>query len=180
MLIDIVGNFSALMNAHNLSHWVDSGTLLGAIRHQGLIPHDQDSDFGIDEDAYKYLRDSPIEVPEPFVLHVWDSDVNDPGKRDEAIPIRFVNTNSGLYSDVFVFKDWEDRYERPMLGPVPSGCFGDCVRCDSVDGAAHFQVPYEWIYPLVTCKFEHFSTFCPRESIKYIRYLFGDDYMTPQ
>ncbi|DBA00090.1 TPA: hypothetical protein N0F65_000381 [Lagenidium giganteum] len=180
MLIDLVGNFTALMNHHNLSYWVDSGTLLGAVRHQGLIPYDQDSDFGIDEDAYAYIRDNRIDVPAPYVLHVWNSSVNDRGNRDEPLPIRLINSDSGLYSDVFVFKRGVDRFGRPLLGPIPSGCFGSCAKCVIVDGEGHFEVPRDWIYPLATCKFAHFNVTCPRESIKYVEYMFGDDYMTPQ
>ncbi|DBA00081.1 TPA: hypothetical protein N0F65_000372 [Lagenidium giganteum] len=179
MLVDLVSNFSAIMNAHNVSYWVDSGTLLGAVRHRGLIPYDQDSDFGIDEDAYEYIRDNRIEVPAPYVLHVWNSSVNDPGHRDDGIPIRLINGDSGLYSDVFVFLRGKDRNGRPMMGPIPSGCFGGCVHCQCINRKKHFEIPSDWIYPVVPCKFAHLNVSCPRE-FKYLKFMFGDDYLRPQ
>ena len=42
---DILRKLLEVCKKHNLSIWVNSGTLLGAIRHRGFIPWDDDVDL---------------------------------------------------------------------------------------------------------------------------------------
>lgn len=54
MLI-LLDKFDKLCKKHNLTYWLDFGTMLGAVRHQGFIPWDDDLDVGMMIGDYKKL-----------------------------------------------------------------------------------------------------------------------------
>jgi hypothetical protein len=46
-LLELIGFTSDLLTRHGIVHWLDYGTLLGAVRERQLIPWDADADFSI-------------------------------------------------------------------------------------------------------------------------------------
>ncbi len=49
-----------ILTAHHIPYWIDGGVLLGAVRHQGLIPWDDDGDIEVHEsDWHKILALEP-------------------------------------------------------------------------------------------------------------------------
>ncbi len=66
--------FDDICKRHNLTYWADCGTLLGAFRHHGFIPWDDDIDLGMPRKDYdKFLQIAKTELPEGFFVSTFDS-----------------------------------------------------------------------------------------------------------
>jgi len=53
--LDLLNEFIRVCNKHNIRWWVDAGTILGAARHKGMIPWDDDIDVMLMRDEYDRL-----------------------------------------------------------------------------------------------------------------------------
>lgn len=61
--LEIVKEVVELCNHHGLKYWMLGGTMLGAIRHKGFIPWDDDIDLGLPRKDYeKFLELAPNEL----------------------------------------------------------------------------------------------------------------------
>lgn len=67
--IDILKVIDAICKKHNISYFLMYGSLLGAVRHKGFIPWDDDLDIAMFRDDYeKFLKIAKKELPEVFTL----------------------------------------------------------------------------------------------------------------
>lgn len=56
-LYQLMKDVHDLFEKHQVTYWVDGGTLLGAIRHQGIIPWDGDLDIAVRfEDGFRFQK----------------------------------------------------------------------------------------------------------------------------
>jgi len=59
-MLELLQYQSKIFDAENISYWLDEGTLLGSIRHNGWIPNDYDIDIAIlesDVEKVKQIKD---------------------------------------------------------------------------------------------------------------------------
>ncbi len=67
-LLDILIEFDRICRKHHIDYWLEYGTLLGAERHGGFIPWDDDLDVSIlKKDKKRLERAIKEELKEPFV-----------------------------------------------------------------------------------------------------------------
>lgn len=102
-----------ICNEHNIKYSIVAGTLLGAVRHKGFIPWDDDLDIGMLRSEYdKFIKACEKELRDEYFLQTWESDLG------FALPIakmrkngtKFIEKNSanaslhnGIYIDIFPF-----------------------------------------------------------------------------
>ena len=77
IILEMLVEFDAICQKHNLQYWLDSGTLLGAVRHQGFIPWDDDIDLSMPvEDYRKFKKIAQIELSENIFFQTKETDLN--------------------------------------------------------------------------------------------------------
>jgi len=75
IMLDMLVEFDAVCRKHQLRYWLDSGTLLGAVRHQGFIPWDDDIDLSMPlEDYIKFLEIAACEFSENMFVQTSETD----------------------------------------------------------------------------------------------------------
>lgn len=115
-MLAILETVDAICLKHNLDYWLEGGTLLGAVRHKGFIPWDDDLDISMPRASYeKFLRIAPSEIPESMWLQTPETD---PGYFNLSVPLKIRDKDSllielhedgsepyqqGIFIDVFVY-----------------------------------------------------------------------------
>ena len=70
--IGLIKEFERICKKHNLKWWACGGTLLGAARHKGFIPWDDDVDVAMLRPDYnKFLDIAADEIKYPYFLDNW-------------------------------------------------------------------------------------------------------------
>jgi len=73
--LDLARIFVSVCEKHNLSYFLIEGSLLGAVRHKGFIPWDDDIDFGMPRDDYEcLLREIRHALGENYQLVTYHSE----------------------------------------------------------------------------------------------------------
>lgn len=75
-LVEMLKFFAGICKEHNIRWWLACGTCLGAVRHNGFIPWDDDVDIEIFRDDYKKLENILRNLDsDTYVLHSVKTDI---------------------------------------------------------------------------------------------------------
>lgn len=111
----LLGIFHEICKKHNLTYWIDYGTLLGAVRHKGFIPWDDDVDVAMPRQDYdkicQILRDE---------LEQCGFEVNE-GKGYRAQVYRLIYSGTPVQLDIFPY-DYSANHSKEELMQKVNSC----------------------------------------------------------
>ena len=156
-LLDLLVEFDSVCTRLGITWWIDSGTLLGAVRHGGFIPWDDDLDVCVLASDYRKMR-------KLLSAHLSSPYAFDCSKRGQTrLSPRFIDTGQSvlrhdpltgdpreekLWIDTFVLRPGSLRLKK-AIDPL----YGRCVR--RINGsirdgalkriAAYMLFPVMWV-----------------------------------
>lgn len=115
--LSILEEIDRICRKHGIDYWLDGGTLLGAVRHQGFIPWDDDIDIAMrQEDVERFVSITPKELRDGLFLQTPQSE---PQVKEPIIKVRDLNSfyiergdsfvsdyQKGLFVDIFPMVDY--------------------------------------------------------------------------
>lgn len=116
--IDILSKIDAICKKHNLEYFGIGGTALGAVRHQGFIPWDDDIDIGMPRADYqRFLEVAAEELPEGYHIQNFRTEPKTPfyftkirkdGTKFVEYYLKDHKIHHGIFVDVFPFDNIPD------------------------------------------------------------------------
>lgn len=124
--LEILKQFVSVCIKNHLKYYLMGGTMLGAIRHQGFIPWDDDIDVGMPRSDYDKLLDlSQDDFDLPYFLQNIYTDTSYPGIHSKIrnsnttfieSASRKLNINHGIFIDIFPLDYYpEDEEEQKRI-----------------------------------------------------------------
>lgn len=111
--LEILLEFNRICRKHNLKYFLDSGTAIGAVRHKGFIPWDDDIDIGMLRSDYnQFLKIAEKELKEGYFLECTATEKECPYlfakiRKDNTIFMEWCHRNikmhQGIYIDIFPY-----------------------------------------------------------------------------
>jgi len=149
-LYKILKDVTKVLERHNLEYFISFGTLLGAVRHGGLIPWDTDTDIIIPHSQKEKYFDV-------LKKELTQYDIKDTKEKDvvgSVIRVYLSKVNT-LHVDLFTFLEDNEKI-----------IFGFDRKFDKKE-----------IYPLQKIPFYDSKLFAPKNIDKHLKNLYGKDYM---
>lgn len=130
-LLDILIEFDRICRKNSIDYWLDGGTLIGAARHDGFLPWDDDIDVCIlRKDKKRLVKAMEKELQAPFKYYdepaPWMKIFNSNVSVTREVPVKsgdIIVKKENIWMDVFLIINGTPSYSRKI-----SGFYGRCFR----------------------------------------------------
>jgi phosphorylcholine metabolism protein LicD len=168
-LLIMMEKIHRILVENNIKYWVDGGSLLGAIRHEGIIPWDDDIDIGVfDKDFDKII---PL-----FEKNMYD----------ETLHIKLQRIDYNMIK-VYVEDLWlKNKETGQIIGTPTIDIFkytraNDKIKLASIQERQRFKNCYYLkteLFPLKKYKFNNIIVMGANNPLGYLYRYYGNDCLT--
>jgi lipopolysaccharide cholinephosphotransferase len=112
-LLQIIKEVKRICDEEKIQYFIIGGSALGAVRHGGFIPWDDDIDIGMTRDNYeRFLQMAPTKLAPDYFLQWYGTDAGSPfyfakvrmnGTLFVENYCRNINMHQGIYIDIFPY-----------------------------------------------------------------------------
>ena len=132
--LELLVDFDRVCRKHNIEYVISSGTMLGAVRHKGYIPWDDDADIMMLREDYERFKTVMNDLNPDicyFQDHTTDSEyrwgygkLRRTGTEYVRVGQEHLKCKTGIFVDVFPYDD----VPKTMLGQVIQDAYCFCCR----------------------------------------------------
>lgn len=162
---------------NNIPYWVTGGSLIGALRHRGIVPWDDDGDICImKKDVNKLRKIVPIFEKNGYFIEEGEKDEEDDEDSDDDTKQCRSKKNTctwflepknkhALGVDIFVME---------RVGPLLT--YADPYWRSAKNGGETCFFLYKFMFPLVPVRFGNFWVMTPFNAVEHLNQCYGPDW----
>jgi phosphorylcholine metabolism protein LicD len=176
---NMLKDIDALFAQHNITYWIDGGTLLGAVRHKNVIPWDDDADIAVlESDKHKLLAmEKELNTFGYGLVEFWGGFKIFPLNGNI---IKYQNRNWKWGNDSKDIENSESfNYKFPFIDVFFAKKFGDKYHFSDEKVRRVWPNYYhkpENLFPLQKYQFSDFTLMGPKNPTPYLDQSYGKDW----